>query len=240
MMQPDTIGAPTTALPAPASNRDLRQRGLIPPQPLAACHAVVIGVGAIGRQVALQLTAVGVTLVVLYDHDTVEEVNLAPQGYHPDQLGSCKVEATAADCRRLNPQVHVIPKAERFRRSTARQVPVGQSALVVFACVDSIVTRRLVWEAVRNHAALFVDGRMSAEVIRVLATEEPATDSHYPSTLFAAEEAYAGSCTAHATIYTASIAAGLMLSQMTKWLRRLPTDRDLTLNLLSTELITAG
>jgi hypothetical protein len=31
-----------------------------------------------------------------------------------------------------------------------------------------------------------------------------------------------------------------MLSQMTKWLRRLPTDRDLTLNLLSTELITAG
>ena len=40
-------------------DRDIRQRGLVPPERLAACHAVVIGVGAIGRQVALQLAAVG-------------------------------------------------------------------------------------------------------------------------------------------------------------------------------------
>ena len=136
--------------------------------------------------------------------------------------------------------MQVIPQAQRFRRSTARQIRVGLSSLVVFACVDSIVTRRLIWESLRNQAALFVDGRMSAEVIRVLASEAPATEDYYPSTLFAAEEAYAGSCTAHATIYTASIAAGLMLGQMTKWLRRLPTDRDLTLNLLAAELIAAG
>ena len=45
-----------------------------------------------------------------------------------------------------------------------------------------------------------------------------------------------GSCTAKSTIYTASIAAGLMLTQFTRWLRRLPVDSDLTLNLLSMEL----
>ena len=43
-------------------------------------------------------------------------------------------------------------------------------------------------------------------------------------------------CTARSTIFTASIAAGLMVAQMTKWLRRLPVDPDLTLNLLSAEL----
>ena len=82
----------------------------------------------------------------------------------------------------------------------------------------------------------FECGRMSAEVIRVLAAELPWDDRFYPTTLFAAEEAYAGACTARSTIYTASIAAGLMVSQMTKWLRRLPTDPDLTLNLLAAEL----
>ena len=54
---------------------------------------------------------------------------------------------------------------------------------------------------------------MSAEVIRVLASDRPARDEHYPTTLFAQDQAYAGACTAKSTIYTASIAAGLMLSQ---------------------------
>jgi sulfur carrier protein ThiS adenylyltransferase len=41
----------------------------------------VIGVGAIGRQVALQLAALGVPDLSLYDPDTVAVENLAPQGY---------------------------------------------------------------------------------------------------------------------------------------------------------------
>jgi molybdopterin/thiamine biosynthesis adenylyltransferase len=203
---------------------------------LALCHALVIGVGAIGRQVALQLAAVGVPLLLLYDHDTVEAVNLAPQGYRPDQLSESKVDATAADCQRLNPQVHVIARAERFRRSSAREVMIGQSSLAVFACVDSITTRGLIWESLRYSAALFVDGRMSAEVLRILAVDHPATDTAYATTLFDEGEAYTGACTARSTIYTASVAAGLMVGQWTRWLRGLPTDADLQLNLLSSEL----
>jgi hypothetical protein len=234
---------PTTSSPRQPPvhlERAVRQREVVPPEALAGCHAVVVGVGAIGRQVALQLAAIGVPLLILYDHDRVEEVNLAPQGYRPDQLTFAKVDATASDCQRTNPQVHVIPKAEFFRRSTARQLSVAQSELVVFACVDSIGTRRLLWESVRSHAALYIDGRMSAEVLRVLAVDSPRGDSYYQTTLFAAEEAYTGSCTARSTIYTASIAAGLMLSQFTKWLRRLPVDHDVTLNLLAAELTSTG
>ncbi len=76
-------------------------------------------------------------------------------------------------------------------------------------------------------------------VIRVLAAASPALDSFYARTLFHAEQAYAGSGTARSTIYTASIAAGLMVGQFIKWLRGLPVDPDMTLNLLSAEL-TAG
>src|SRR5262249_34338796 len=125
--------------------------------------------------------------------------------------------------------------SERFRRSSARDL-LGPGSLVVFMCVDQIAIRRLVWEACRQEAALFVDGRMSAEVIRVLTTAAPAHDPHYATTFFAPTQAYAGSCTAKATIYTASIAAGLLLAQFTRWLRNMPVDPDLTLNLLSMEL----
>ena len=36
-------------------DRDLRQRDIVPPERLAACRTTVVGVGAIGRQVAVQL-----------------------------------------------------------------------------------------------------------------------------------------------------------------------------------------
>jgi len=221
------------------ADRDLRQREIVPPEKLAACHAVVIGVGAIGRQVAVQLAAVGVTRITLVDHDTVGVENLAPQAYWPSDLGQAKVRTTADLCHRIHPACRIEAIDERFRRSMIKSLAVFtevQFRPVIFACVDSIQTRAMVWDAVKHVAAFFVDGRMSAEVIRVLAAGHPATDSYYPTTLFAAERAYAGSCTAKSTVYTASIAAGLMVGQFTKWLRGLPLDRDLSINLLSAEM----
>ena len=103
-------------LPAPAE-RDLRQRELVPPARLAACHALVIGVGAIGRQVALQLAAVGVPRLTLVDPDTVGPENLACQGYLAEDLGAAKVLASAGLCRRIYPQLQVEAQPERFRRS---------------------------------------------------------------------------------------------------------------------------
>jgi sulfur carrier protein ThiS adenylyltransferase len=222
-------------LPAAYPERDLRQRGLVPPEQLAACHAAVIGVGAIGRQVALQLAAVGVPRLTLYDDDRVAVENLAAQGYWPRDLGAAKVLATEALCRQINPEVRVAAVAERFKRATASHLG-GPGRLVVFSCVDLIAVRRLLWESLKCRAALFVDGRMSAEVIRILVADSPATDGSYATTLFDSGQAYAGSCTGRSTIYTASIAAGLMVAQLAKWLRRLPVDADLTLNLLAAEL----
>jgi sulfur carrier protein ThiS adenylyltransferase len=59
---------------------------------------------------------------------------------------------------------------------------------------------------------------------------------HYPQTLFSAGQAYTGTCTAKTTIYCANIAAGLMIAQFTKFLRQLPIDYDIQLNLLASEI----
>ena len=106
----------------------------------------------------------------------------------------------------------------------------------MFCCVDQIETRRQIWQAVQHRIDFFCDGRMAAEVLRVVTVSDSASRRHYPTTLFAAQDAYAGSCTAKATIYCANVAAGLMLSQFAKWLRRLPVDFDCQLNLLAAEM----
>lgn len=60
---------------------------------------------------------------------------------------------------------------------------------------------------------------------------------HYPTTLFPASEAHPGRCTAMNTFDTAEIAAGLMVHQFIRWLRRQPVDADISLNLLASELV---
>ena len=212
------------------TERYSRQRDIVPPERLAACTATVIGVGAIGRQVALQLAAMGILWLQLIDFDIVEESNLASQGYLQDDLGRPKVQATADLCQQINHQLEVHEVPNRFRRSMS-------TGNVIFCCVDSINTRRLIWEAVKDRVSFFADGRMTAEVLRILTAYDPGSREHYPATLFSADQAYAGSCTAKTTIYCANVAAGLMLAEFTKWLRGMPVEVDISLNLLAAELM---
>ena len=212
-----------------SSERYSRQKEIVPPERIAGCTATVIGVGAIGRQVALQLTAMGIPRLQLVDFDLVETSNLASQGYLEEDLGKLKVEATAALCRHINSRVEITIMPERFRRS----MEIGNA---IFCCVDKIDVRRLIWQAVGEQVSFYVDGRMSAEVLRVLTACDPESRRHYPSTLFRSEEAFAGACTAKTTIYCANIAAGLMVAQFTKYLRQLPAEADIQINLLASEL----
>jgi sulfur carrier protein ThiS adenylyltransferase len=211
------------------NERYSRQKDIVPSDRIANCKATVIGVGAIGRQVASQLTAIGIPWLQLIDFDSVEESNLASQGYFEDDLKRFKVHATADICHQTNPRLELYTINERFKR-TAK---IGN---VLFCCVDQIETRRLIWESVKDKVNFFCDARMSAEVLRVLSACDSTSRKYYPTTLFAAHEAFVGPCTAKTTIYCANIAAGLMLAQFTKYLRGLPIDCDIQLNLLASEL----
>jgi hypothetical protein len=211
------------------NERYSRQQDIIPADRLIGCKATVIGIGAIGRQVALQLAAIGVPWLQLIDPDTVEESNLASQGYLERDLGRPKVQATGEQCQQINGNLEVLELDERFKRS-------HQIGHIIFNCVDSIETRQHIWNVVKEHVQFYCDGRMSAEVMRVLTVCEPPAYEYYPTTLFPQAQAYAGSCTAKSTIYCGNVAAGIMLSQLTKHLRYLPVEMDVQFNLLSMEL----
>ncbi|MFC1675932.1 ThiF family adenylyltransferase [Planctomycetota bacterium] len=211
------------------NERYSRQADIVPRKRILDCKTTVIGIGAIGRQVAIQLTAIGVPHLQLIDFDTVEISNLSSQGYMQKDLKRPKVDVTAEFCREINYDLQVEVVLDRFKRTT----PVGNC---IFLCVDSIITRKHIWDAVKDKVNFFCDGRMSAEVLRVITAYDEKTREHYSQTLFTAQQAHTGPCTAKTTIYCANIAAGFMLAQFTKYLRLLPIDSDIQLNLLASEL----
>jgi molybdopterin-synthase adenylyltransferase len=189
----------------------------------------VIGVGAVGRQVALQLAAIGAPKLQLIDFDSVEASNITTQGYLSEDLGKPKVLATVEAIRRLDPAIEVFCIEDRYRSKQG----IGEA---VFCCVDSISARAAIWRSVGQRCRFWADGRMLGEVIRVLAAADSEGFEYYSGTLFSQVEAQTGSCTSRSTIYAASIAAGLMVHEFTRWLRGIPVDRDTTFNLLAGEL----
>ena len=210
------------------TDRFVRQSELVPMEKLKLLTVTVVGVGAIGRQVALQLAALGVQRLQLIDFDNVEPTNITTQGYLAADLGQPKVEATACAVQAIDVSLKVEQVLDRFR-------PGLVTGEAIFICVDSISSRAAIWRALRHQCEFWCDGRMRGEVLRILTAVDSKSRDHYDSTLFAQAEAHTGSCTSRSTIYTASIAAGLMLHQFTRWLRDISTDCDMTLNLLAGE-----
>jgi len=210
-------------------DRFTRQADLVPRDKLARLTVTIVGVGAIGRQVAIQLASLGVPRMQLVDFDRVEPTNVTTQGYLHDDVGSAKVHATAGALWEIDRQLDITAIEDRYR-------PQVQPGDALFCCVDSIEARAAIWRSAGRRAQFWADGRMLGEVMRILAVADRPGRDYYPTTLFAAAEAQSGSCTSRGAIYTATIAAGLMVHQFVRWLRGLPVERDLALNLLAAEL----
>ena len=213
-------------------DRFARQGELIPRNKINKLGATVIGVGAIGRQVAVQLASIGIAKLRLIDFDLVEPMNVTTQGFLHGDCGVPKVDAVASHVRAMDPNIEIIMVHDRFRSATDVDD-------VVFCCVDSISARAAIWRSVSPRCRFWSDGRMLGEVIRILTVADEFGRCDYAKTLFPQSKAHTGSCTSRSTIYAASIAAGLMIHQFSRWLRSLPIDTDLSLNLLATELMTA-
>jgi sulfur carrier protein ThiS adenylyltransferase len=211
------------------SERYSRQTDLVPEKKLAYRKVTVIGVGAIGRQVALQLTAMGVQHLQLIDDDIVEESNIASQGYHEEDLGKLKVLAAGRICKAINSKLVIKCGILKF----SEEMIFGET---VFCCVDSITTRKQIWDIVGDVVDFFCDGRMAAESLRILTAYNAESCDYYPTTLFSQEEAYQGSCTAKTTIYCANVIAGIMVAQFAKYLRDVPVETDISYNLQANEL----
>lgn len=223
------------------AERYARQADIVPHETMHNLSVGIAGCGAIGRQLALQLAAMGIRSLLLADFDRVETVNLGPQGWREDDLHQYKVDALRRQLDEINSEMEIGVIRGRFPTT-----PPDRSIDTLFLAVDSIDARRELVDVYgpREEMSLIVDGRMAGETIRVLTInlEDDSTSglAAYRNTLFTADQAHRGQCTSRSTIYAASIAAGLMINQFTAFLRQRPTVQDTTLALASLDLVTTG
>lgn len=115
----------------------------------------VIGCGAIGSNVAEQLTRLGVSMIHLWDYDHVEPKNVTNQMFFDGDIGKAKVDAIENLCKSINPQIKII-KHERGIDNP--YILTGY----VFLCVDNIELRKKIVEAnkLNPNCIAFFDFRM--------------------------------------------------------------------------------
>ncbi len=176
------------------------------------------------------LAQMGVGNISLYDPDTIEEVNLAPQGWPERAVGVQKVGELRREMMELNSTINIVDYICYFPPHHLERYDVR------FCCVDTIEARNVIWSHMPKKG-LLVDGRSAGECLEVYGVDcssETAREA-YQKTLFAQEEAYQGACTTVSLNYTAAIAAGLEISQYARWVRGMPLTHT-KLNILSGEM----
>jgi adenylyltransferase/sulfurtransferase len=113
---------------------------------LLRAKVVLVGAGGLGSPVGYYLAAAGVGTIGVVDGDRVELSNLQRQIAHSTaRLGALKAESAQVAWEALNPDVRVVPHAERLCAANARAI-LGAYDLVV-ECSDNFPTRFLVNDA---------------------------------------------------------------------------------------------
>lgn len=114
----------------------------------------IIGVGAVGSWIAIQLAKLGIKKLILWDFDTVDDHNITNQAYTFKDIGMKKTDALEKHLLDINPDI----KIEKVEKYTADSVVTG----IVFLEVDTMKVRQ---EFVENNQyntliKYLIDGRI--------------------------------------------------------------------------------
>ena len=124
---------------------------------MRAASALVVGAGGLGCPAALYLAASGVGRLVIADADAVDLTNLQRQIlYRTESVGAKKVEEARKTLAAMNPEVEVVPLAQRVSEAEVDALVAG--ADVVLDCSDNFATRHLLNRACVRHAKPLVSG----------------------------------------------------------------------------------
>lgn len=135
----------------------LDEMGIEAQERLLAATALVVGAGGLGSPAALYLASAGLGRILLADGDTVDATNLQRQVLHRDaRVGMPKAESGRQALLEMNPEVEVVPIAERLEGDALRDAV--RRATVVLDCCDNFATRHAVNRACVEAGVPLVSG----------------------------------------------------------------------------------
>lgn len=188
------------------STRYSRQSHSCPYEAVQNCTALVVGVGAIGRQVVRQLGLLGLKSIVIVDHDIIEEHNCVPQMFPQSSIGKKKVGYLAEELADLCPDLDLVALDAKWSPK------INDHFTLVVPSVDNIDVRKNIFEFYQEKCQAFMDARIGGNNGMVLsATGNYEEKEWYKKTIFPKSEASRNGCAQPMTNYLANIISGLLV-----------------------------
>jgi sulfur carrier protein ThiS adenylyltransferase len=190
----------------------------------------IVGVGAVGREVALGLAIMGASHLWLYDPDIVNPINLGTQGYEDLDVGSNKVLAVHRSITRVNPNCAVGPNKKSYPFTDC---PIHA---VLFVCCDTMDARFAIKERALPKQ-LLIDTRVGGLVARVIQDPRKSCPG-WRKTLFKDDEAFDAPCALRMTRYIACVAAYYAIAEFQAAVRDKSdrSGRDILIDMLARTL----
>lgn len=183
-----------------------RQLDLIPMASLSV-PVWIIGAGAIGSFVALQLSKMGMSEIHVVDYDTVSVENMSCQFYKMSSIGKFKVIALNNIIQEFTGEF-LHPHAQRWDKDLPMRG-------IVILAVDDMKVRSEIFDACVKDFRIthVIDPRMGAEtaLMYVMRPQDKRDRESYANTLYSDQDAVQERCTAKSTIYTANMLSGLVV-----------------------------
>lgn len=186
--------------------------------------ATVIGLGAVGRQVAIQLTALGIPKLQLIDGAKVTTTDVTTKGFLHEDVGDARVDAVGGHCHRVEPMLDLDTIHDRFRPSFV----VGTA---VFCCIDSTTVRARILGEVASRTRFWGEARVSGEAVRISTALVDREAKRQIISRLDEKRRRSFRRSTRSPLYVASLAAGLLIYQFARYLRRKLPEVDVILDL---------
>lgn len=196
----------------------------------------IIGVGATGSWLALQLSKMQFNNIHLYDFDIIEEHNIPNQNFDLNDLGKNKVDALAEKMKQNNPDLNVVIHNEKVQQDTELNG-------IVFLLTDTMSSRNEIFDHCikgRINVDFLIETRMGVSDIMIYSVncKDYNELNRYKKTLnYSDDEAEVSSCgTSLSLVTTATITASLAVWSLINYINNDEISNETIFNVKTLEI----
>jgi len=186
----------------------------------------IVGCGAIGSSVAMQLVRLGANNFHLYDFDKVEIPNIGVSQYNEQDVGLPKVGALINHMKRVNVMIQAEGTVDKFKTYE------GSKEGMLILGLDSMKARRDIVEMLvkcPHKPKVVIDGRMGAEHYQQYIYNN-ITMSQYDKNWYSDDESDPEPCTRKATSYCSNMSGSFISNSIKNIVMKQPYFKEIIFN----------
>ena len=186
----------------------------------------IVGCGAIGSSVAMQLVRLGGDNFILYDFDKVEIPNVGVSQYDELDVGMSKVGALTNHMKRVNVMIKVERHENKFQTYNG-----GKEDILILG-LDSMSARMDIVKLLAQcpfKPAFVIDGRMGAEQYQQYIYDN-ITVKKYEKDWYSDENSDPEPCTRKATSYCSNMSGSFISNSIKNLVMKQPYFKEIIFN----------